>query len=258
MSLLYFLIALGATTVGALTGMGGGVIIKPLCDVIGTYDAQTIGVLACITVFSMALVSLGKQLRQKASFALEISIPLSAGAVLGGSIGQRMLEGAAAHWTDAQVLIAQNMTLSMVIVLVFWYMLHKSKLPSLHLRGFLPAVLSGGLLGVFSSFLGIGGGPINVALVIVLFSFDVKTASICSILTILFAQISKLATILLGSGLGRYDLSMLPYMVFGAVLGGFLGAKLNKQLSERTVERAFNAVQLLVFMLCLVNIARNL
>ena len=53
MSLLYFLIALGATTVGALTGMGGGVIIKPLCDVIGTYDAQTIGVLACITVFSM-------------------------------------------------------------------------------------------------------------------------------------------------------------------------------------------------------------
>lgn len=28
--ILYFLIAIGATTVGSLTGMGGGVIIKPL------------------------------------------------------------------------------------------------------------------------------------------------------------------------------------------------------------------------------------
>ena len=31
--ILYFLIAIGATTVGSLTGMGGGVIIKPLMDV---------------------------------------------------------------------------------------------------------------------------------------------------------------------------------------------------------------------------------
>ncbi len=39
----YFLIAIGATTVGPLTDMGDGVIIKPLMDVLGTFDASTIG-----------------------------------------------------------------------------------------------------------------------------------------------------------------------------------------------------------------------
>ena len=67
-----------------------------------------------------------------------------------------------------------------------------------------------------------------------------------------------MATLLLGGGLGRYDFSVLPYMVLGAVLGGLLGARLNKRLSEKTVEHAFNAVQMLVLTLCLVNIVHNL
>lgn len=59
---LYFLIAIGATTVGSLTGMGGGVIIKPLMDVLHGFDVQTIGVLSSLTVFSMSVVSIGKQM----------------------------------------------------------------------------------------------------------------------------------------------------------------------------------------------------
>lgn len=58
---LYFLIAIGATTVGSLTGMGGGVIIKPLMDVLHGFDVQTIGVLSSLTVFSMSVVSIGKR-----------------------------------------------------------------------------------------------------------------------------------------------------------------------------------------------------
>lgn len=57
MTAVYFLIALLATTAGAMTGMGGGVIIKPLLDLLGDYDAATIGVLSALTVFVMSLVS---------------------------------------------------------------------------------------------------------------------------------------------------------------------------------------------------------
>ena len=39
MYLLYFFVALVATTIGSMTGMGGGVIIKPAMDFIGTYNA---------------------------------------------------------------------------------------------------------------------------------------------------------------------------------------------------------------------------
>ena len=119
-------------------------------------------------------------------------------------------------------------------------------------------VLAGVFLGMCSSFLGIGGGPINVALIIFLFSYPTKTATVCSLVTILFAQISKLAMIAAGAGFEAYDLSIAPVMIVGAIAGGFLGASLNKQFSEKSVERAFNGVQILVLAITVYNIVYNL
>lgn len=39
---------------------------------------------------------------------------------------------------------------------------------------------------------------------------------------------------------------MLPPLIIGAILGGFIGAKLNKMLSEKTLICAFNVVQVMV------------
>lgn len=47
-------------------------------------------------------------------------------------------------------------------------------------------------------------------------------------------------------------------MIVGAILGGFIGASLNKKCSEKTVEKAFNGVQLLVLGITVFNIIRNL
>ena len=74
--LIYFALALFATTVGSLTGMGGGVIIKPLMDVLGDYNVQTIGIVSSITVFSMAVVSVIKQLKSKTAIPFKVAIPL--------------------------------------------------------------------------------------------------------------------------------------------------------------------------------------
>ena len=82
--ILYFLIAIGATTVGSLTGRGGGVIIKPLMDVLHHFDVETIGVLSSITVFSMSVISIGKQILAKAEIPYKIAVPLALGSVLGG------------------------------------------------------------------------------------------------------------------------------------------------------------------------------
>lgn len=94
--------------------------------------------------------------------------------------------------------------------------------------------------------MGIGGGPINVALLIFVFSFPIKTAAFYSIITILFAQLSKLISIVMGVGFFSFNLSMLPPLIIGAILGGFIGAKLNKMLSEKTLICAFNVVQVMV------------
>ena len=71
MAAVYFLIALFATTAGAMTGMGGGVIIKPLLDLLGGYDTATIGVLSSLTVLIMSLVSVAKQMLKKTEIVLE-------------------------------------------------------------------------------------------------------------------------------------------------------------------------------------------
>lgn len=47
-------------------------------------------------------------------------------------------------------------------------------------------------------------------------------------------------------------------MILGAILGGFIGATFNKKCSEKTVEKAFNLVQLLVLSITIFNIVRNL
>ncbi len=256
--LVYFLIAIGSTTVGSLTGMGGGVIIKPVLDVLGTFDASTIGVLASITVFAMSVVSIGKQMLAKTPIPFKTAIPLAIGSVAGGQLGQMMLTALTSGFENRMVTVVQNIVLGLLILAVYLYMRSKDKIASRHLDRLLPALLVGVFLGICSSFLGIGGGPINVALIIYLFSFDTKTATVCSLITILFAQISKLASVALGAGFGAFDLSMAPVMVVGAIAGGFLGASLNKKLPEKSVERAFNAVQLLVLAISVFNIVRNL
>ena len=154
--------------------------------------------------------------------------------------------------------MVQNVVLSLLILAVFLYMKNKSRIPSQELRGVVVSLLVGVFLGICSSFLGIGGGPINVALIIYLFSFDTKTATVCSLVTILFAQISKLTTVALTTGFGVFDLSIAPVMIVGAIAGGFIGASLNKKCSEAAVEKAFNAVQLLVLAISIFNIVRNL
>lgn len=257
--LVYFLIAIGSTTVGSLTGMGGGVIIKPVVDLLGEFDAQTIGVLSSLTVFSMSLVSIAKQMLARTRIPFDMAIPLAAGSVAGGLAGERLLRLIVrALEANALVTAVQNAVLSVLILAVFLYMRRKSQMRSFHLRGMAVSALAGLLMGICSSFLGIGGGPINVALIILLFSFDTKTATVCSLITIFFAQLSKLGGIALTTGFTAYDLRIAPVMIIGAVAGGFLGAGLNRRCRVETVERAFNAVQLVVLAIAAVNIARNL
>lgn len=258
-NILYFFVSIIATTAGSMTGMGGGVIIKPVLDVLHNYDAATINLLSSITVFAMSLVSVGKQIMQKAGINFKIALPLAFGSIAGGSIGQKLLSlTISALNADRAVIIIQNIVLAILIILVFFYMINKNNMQTFAKRGIVISLAVGAALGFLSSFLGIGGGPINVALLIFIFSFDTKTAMLCSIITILFSQVSKLVLVICDGGFERYNLSMLLPMVIGAVLGGFAGAKFNRIFSEKTIEYAFNGVQILVFIICIFNITRSL
>jgi len=256
MGIIYFLLAITATTVGAITGISGGVIMRPAIDLLGGLDAVSGSIMASIAVFCMTVISIGKRVQQKAPVNCKISIPLAAGAVLGGKLGQLFLSAIVARVDNNTVTITQNAVLAVVISGVFIYMLNKSKIASLGLKGFAPAAITGVFLGMQAAFLGIGGGPINVAVIIFLFGLDTKAAATCSLITILAAQSSNLLSVYLLGGFAPFDLTMLPWMVVGAVSGGFLGASVSKRVSEKKVDIMFDTVLVVVFCICITNIIR--
>lgn len=54
-ALLYLLVSFLASVVGAVCGIGGGVIIKPVLDLFGLAGVSTISFLSGCTVLSMSL-----------------------------------------------------------------------------------------------------------------------------------------------------------------------------------------------------------
>lgn len=240
-----------------MTGMGGGVIIKPAVDMLGQFDAATIGILSSLTVLTMSIVSIWKQIRQRTKIDFQIALALAVGSVAGGWMGDMLLSQVIAVLDNQMVVILQNVFLGLLLLAVFLYMQFKSFLPSMHAKGMAAGLLTGMFAGMVSTFLGIGGGPINVAVLLFVFSMDTKSAAVNSIITIFFSQISKLSAVIVDGGFASYDLAVLPAMLIAAIIGGWLGAKLNKQLPEEKVELAFNIVQIVVLVICVHNVFVN-
>ncbi len=252
--IVYFFIALLATTFGSLVGLGGGVVIKPVLDSIGTYDIATIGILSSITVFSMAIVSTIKQIRK--GFVVErIMIAIVVGAVLGGGIGNFIFK-------NFMILIGNERYASAIqsgiLAFLLSLVLLKNYLPKYHIKNKISCFFIGMTLGTLSSFLGVGGGPINILILVLFLNMDMKKSAITSILIILFSQFSKLILILLSEGFGGYDLNALYVMVPGGILGGFIGAYYNHKLSFETIIKVFNVAILMLIIMNIYNLINAL
>ena len=63
--LIFFLVALTASIAGAICGIGGGVIIKPVLDLLHLETVAAISFLSGCTVLSMSCYSVGKSLLAK-------------------------------------------------------------------------------------------------------------------------------------------------------------------------------------------------
>ena len=74
---------------GAICGIGGGVIIKPLLDVFHIAEVGTISFLSGCTVLAMTSYSVAKsKLSGECKVELKTVIPLAVGAAIGGVLGK--------------------------------------------------------------------------------------------------------------------------------------------------------------------------
>ncbi|MFI3258205.1 MAG: sulfite exporter TauE/SafE family protein, partial [Spirochaetales bacterium] len=167
----YIFLAFIASFIGAMSGVGGGVIIKPVLDLFSGYDPSTISVLSSLTVFSMAIVSLiksgGKSDIQNETWSSPVHLGfLGFGSVIGGLLGETLFdEIITLVESDSLVKIIQNIGLLAVTFGVFIFMLNIHKVPKYKFTRRSIYLVAGICLGTIAAFLGIGGGPLNVAAV---------------------------------------------------------------------------------------------
>ncbi|MFU0790291.1 sulfite exporter TauE/SafE family protein [Virgibacillus proomii] len=254
-SLIYFLIGLLACTVGAMAGLGGGIIIKPLLDALGHYDLSTIGVLSAATVFSMATVSLIKLRNSDLNVDRLNSFLIAIGSILGGFIGKGLFNYFVINMGSSKIVgIVQSSLLSILLIIIFIFMKHNNHIKTYHIKNRLVILSVGLVLGLLSAFLGIGGGPLNVAALVFIFSMNTKDASVNSIFIIFFSQLSSLLLVAGSTGFDDYNLSMLWVMVAGGIIGGIVGSNFVSKLSNRIIERTFNVTLLNIILLNFYNI----
>nr|WP_315527884.1 sulfite exporter TauE/SafE family protein [Carnobacterium maltaromaticum] len=250
--IIYFLVIILANTIGAISGMGGGVLIKPIFDFMGYHPIAAISFYSSVAVFMMSIVSTTKQLTSGRQFNWKIIVGVSTSAIIGGVLGNGVFELLLYLLKNDSVVQLIQIMLTM-ISLLFAYCYSKYNWKSYHLNHVNWYILCGITLGFLASLLGIGGGPINVSLLMLMFSLPIKDATVYSICTIFFSQLAKLISIFISGSYLAFDLSLLGYIVPAAIIGGLLGARLSHKLSQESVSKVFQFVIILVLMINLYN-----
>ena len=248
MQLLFFVVSFLASVAGAVCGIGGGVIIKPTLDLFGLASVSTISFLSGCTVLSMSCYSVGRSmLAGEKAVDLKTGTPLALGAAVGGVAGKQLFRAIKAMFENQNMVGAVQAGCLVVITLyTLIYTLNKDRIRTKHIRGAAPCLGIGLALGVMSSFLGIGGGPINLVVLYYFFSMETKTAAANSLYIILFSQITSLVTTLATGSVPPFEFSTLVLMVAGGIGGGMAGRAVNKRMDSRAVDRLFLCLMVLI------------
>lgn len=250
---LYLVIALFATIIGSLVGLGGGVIMKPLLQAASTLDALSINVLSSITVFFMATSTLYKRTKGDKNLYKPRYLYLIIGSVVGGVIGNSIFNSFLRMFSNEKtVSFIQTLILIVLLVLVVFKDKYVEHLPNYESK--VAMVSIGVLLSIISTFLGIGGGPINVPIFIGLLGVTILDATYLSILVIFFSQLSNIVVYFTDGTFNLVEASPLLLMIPAAIIGGIIGGKLSQTLEAETVNKLFNMTIIGLIVLNLYNL----
>ena len=254
--ILFFLVAFLASVVGAICGIGGGVIIKPVLDSLHLESAAAVNFLSGCTVLSMSLYSVARNTVTKAQkVEARTGVPLAAGAALGGLLGRSLFDLLRSLFVNQErVSAVQAVCLALVTLGTLLYELNRSRITTRETKSVPLCALIGLALGLMSSFLGIGGGPINLVVLFYFFSMDTKTAAASSLSIIFFSQLASFLVTLLTGAVPVFQWPALALMIAGGIGGGIAGRSLNKRMDGAAVDKLFICLMAVIICICLYNI----
>lgn len=252
----FILVSFGASIIGAICGIGGGVIIKPTLDAFGLLEVSAINFLSGCTVLAMSCYSVVRgRISGSSQVDMKSATPLAVGAAVGGIAGKSMFQAVESMFADKNTAGAvQAACLAVITLGTLIYTVKKEKIKTHRIQNAAVCVVIGFILGVMSSFLGIGGGPINLVVLYFFFPMTTKTAAQNSLYIILFSQATSfLSTVVTGS-VPHVSLLLLAGMIIAGLLGGMAGRSINKKIDDRTVDKLFIGLMAVIILINIYNI----
>lgn len=255
MEILLFMVCFGACVIGSICGIGGGVIIKPVLDAFGIFNVSTASFLSSCTVLAMSACSVVRNLSGgKSDIDLQRGTFLGIGAALGGITGKYLFESVRGLFSDSNTVGAvQAAALFLITGATLLYTLKKERIRTLEVQNCVLCGAVGLVLGIMSSFLGIGGGPVNLVVLFYFFSMPTKAAAQNSLYIILLSQMSSLLMTLMTQSLPSFSMPVLVGMVCTGILGGMIGRMISRRINTAVVDCLFRGLLFLIMGICIYN-----
>lgn len=253
-----FIVCFLASLLGPLCGIGGGVIIKPIVDAMNVMSVSAVSFLSSISVLVMSLSTLAQNaVTRQSSIDSRALMPIAVGSAVGGLVGKAVFNELSGLFPSSDFVGAvQAAILILLAVLVLVYTLNKRHIPGMRLQSAAAQAAIGFVAGACWSFLGIGGGPFNLAILAFFFAMESKLAAEASLFIIAFSQTAGLIYTLGSGTLPAFDSVVLIGMCAMAVLGSVVGRRLLKRVDSSAVDRLYIFALVLIIAICVYNFVR--
>lgn len=256
MVVIIFVVCFLATIAGAITGIGGGIIIKPVIELTGIMQVGELSFLSGLTVLAMTGVNVVSK-GDRSILRERTGIVVALGAAVGGALGKYIFNAMGAG-VGAGLVQAITLGVLTLMTIVYVFIRRRGRIRTLHVQSSIVCALVGLSLGIFSAFLGIGGGPINIMALSYLFSLDTKSTGAHSLLIIFFSQLTSFISTLITGQVPTFSWTMLLVMVAAGVTGGILGSRMRARFNDQKTDEVFMRIMVAIFIVCVVNAARYL
>ena len=256
--LICYFVTFFACCIGTICGMGGGIIIKPVLDATGIMTVSTITFLSGCTVIAMTCWSVGKTLiRGESVIDVKNTTFLAVGAAIGGIIGKELYSATAARFSNPDTAGGVQAAFLLAATLAtFLYTLNKDKIKSKQVDSPVVSILIGLILGILGAFLGIGGGPFNVAVLYYFFSMQTKKATQNSLYIVLFSQTASTFKTIAFNGIPNFDIWLLIGMMLFGIIGSEIGRRINTKIDDKQATYLFEGAMILIMGINIYNVIK--
>ena len=249
--IILLIIGLAAGTIGALMGLGGGIIVVPALLYFSTYTDLLGDVTPQVAVGTSLLIMIFTGLSSTLSYMKHKTVDYKSGLIFFIGSGPGGIAGA--YVNKALDVTSFNIYFGIFIIIISIVLMIRGKLKPVTLSvnggikrtftdlqgetfqyGYQPliAIIISFIVGFCSGIFGIGGGSLMVPAMILIFLFPPHVAIATSMFMIfLSAFVSSITHISLGNVNWMFALALVP----GAWVGAKLGAYINQKLGSATL-----------------------